>query len=101
MASGVLEAQQLKHRAVQFVRHMVLTEPEKYGLLELDGKPCEWTAPYFYMSEDEYFDDFRLSSIILAGDSVDELMLNFDTELDPEHGVPVLFRDGFPVEAFA
>lgn len=100
-ARAVRDAEKLKRLAVAFVRHEVLTRPDHYGLLEEAGRPAEWTAPYFQMSEGEYLDDFRLESLGVEGHTANYIRMNYATELDPEHGVPVLFREGKPVEAFA
>ena len=101
MRTAVTNADDLKRLAVVFVRQLVLTEPEQYGLLEEDAQPCSWTAPYFSMTEAEYFEDFRLASLEVVGSMPDHLFAGYSTKLDPEHGVPVMFKDGVPVEAFA
>ena len=53
MRSAVQNVDDLKRLAVMFVRELVLTEPEHYSLLEQNGQPCSWTAPYFLMNEAE------------------------------------------------
>lgn len=101
MRWAVTQADQVKRLAVAFVRNEVLNEPDRYGLLEEEGRPAEWAAPYFGMSEAEYFDDFRLESLEVDEGAPDFIRVTYAAELDPEHGVPVLFQKGKPVEAFA
>ncbi|MEF2278991.1 hypothetical protein V3W47_11845 [Deinococcus sp. YIM 134068] len=101
MRAAVRDAERLKRLAVAFVRNEVLTRPDRYGLLEEEGRPAPWAAPYFQMSEAEYFDDFRLESLVVEGQDPRCIRMTYATELDPEHGVPVLFCEGQPLEAFA
>lgn len=101
MRWAVAQAGELKRLAAAFIRNEVRTRPALYGLLEEDGRPVEWAAPYFEMSEAQYFDDLRLQFVELEGSASHLIRVTYSTELDPEHGVPVLFHDGRPIEAFA
>lgn len=94
---------ELRQQAVRFARTDVLNDLNRWSFLDKDGTPYWETYSemprWSEMDEAAFSAEFTLMGLIVPEDGAEgDCVLGFDTEVDGEHGVGVLFQGGHPVE---
>ncbi|MFK7602927.1 hypothetical protein ACI3L1_12030 [Deinococcus sp. SM5_A1] len=92
---------ELRREAMRFARTDVLSDLNRWGSLDKDGKPYWETYDEMRrwpeMDEAAFSAEFVLMGLIIPEEaSESDCILGFHTEVDGEHGVGVLFRGGQP-----
>lgn len=94
---------ELRQEAVRFARADVLGDLDRWGFIGEDGVPFWETYSEMprwpEMDEAAFSSEFTLMGLIIPEDGMEgTCVLGFDTSIDDEHGVGILFQAELPVE---